>query len=128
MKKGLLLTCLSLGIAWFGMAQQTPSSPDDSTVVKELIGKYTFPEGSVIADVTVNLENGALTMASSAGVSSLEKQNEDLYTIVQFQGTAKFNRNSDKKVIGVSIVAMGYVLEGVKVSGSTVAQAVPLRK
>ena len=62
----------------------------------------------------VALENGALTVTSSAGVSALEKQSEDLFTITQFQGTAKFNRDTNKKIIGVSINAMGYQLEGTK--------------
>ena len=58
-------------------------------------------------------------MSSSAGTSPLEKQQgEDIFTITQFQGTAKFNRDANKKIIGVSINAMGYVLEGTKAEGS----------
>ena len=96
-------------------------TPTDSTL-QEYVGKYKFPDGSVVAEVTVALDNGALTMSSSAGVSPLEKQSEDLYTITQFQGTAKFNRDSNKKIIGVSINAMGYVLEGVKSESTLVRE------
>ena len=116
MKKWFFLFCLSLGAFSIAEAQQTPA---DSTL-QQYVGTYKFSEGSVIAEVTVALDNGALTMTSSAGVSSLEKQEEDLYTIVTFQGTAKFNRDANKKITGVTINARGYLLEGSKV-GSTIA-------
>jgi hypothetical protein len=109
MKKLAFLFCVGICMVTFSFAQQTTD-----TTLNQYIGKYKFPEGSVVAEVIVKLDNGAFTMESSAGVSALEKQGDDLYTIVQFQGTAKFNRDSNKKVIGVSINAMGYVLEGTK--------------
>jgi hypothetical protein len=112
MKKLLLLSFLFLGCSFFVNAQQAPAK---DTTLQQYVGKYKFPDGSVVADVTVVLEDGGLTMSSSAGASVLEKQGEDLYNIVQFQGTAKFNRDDNKKVVGVSINAMGYQLEGTKV-------------
>lgn len=118
MKKLILLFCFATGIYSLANAQQTPPTPpqppQDSTLLQQYVGKYKFPDGSVVADVTVAIENGAMTMTSSAGVSPLEKQAEDLYAITQFQGTAKFNRDANKKVIGVSINAQGYLLEGTK--------------
>ena len=111
------LLFLSLAICFFSAVN---AQTKDSTL-QQYVGKYKFPEGSVIAEVDVTLEGGALSMASTAGVSPLEKQGEDLYTITQFQGTAKFNRNADKKVIGVSINAMGYTLEGTKIETSAAA-------
>ena len=107
------------------MVVQAQQSPSDSTL-KEYTGKYKFPEGSVVMEVTVSLENGNLTMASQVGVSALEKQGEDTYTIVQFQGTAKFNRDSNRKIIGVSIVAMGYQLEGTKTDAAPQSTAFQL--
>jgi hypothetical protein len=86
----------------------------DSTL-KEYAGKYNFPDGSVVTDVTVTYDNGALSMVSSAGTSSLEKTSDiDVFTITQFQGTASFKRNDDKKVHKVVVDAMGYHLEGSK--------------
>lgn len=117
MKKWFLFFCASICFVAFAQAQ----TPTDSTL-QQYVGKYKFPDGSVVAEVTVALDNGALTMSSSAGVSPLEKQGEDLYTITQFQGTAKFNRDTNKKVIGVSINAMGYVLEGVKSENTLVRE------
>lgn len=112
MKKGFLFCCLSVCLFSVAQAQQTP--PKDSTL-QQFVGKYKFPEGSVVTEVTVAVEDSSLTMSSSAGTSVLEKKEEDLYVIVQFQGTAKFNRDANKKIIGVSIDAMGYQLEGTKV-------------
>lgn len=111
MKKILLFSLLLMGISFAATAQDQPA---DSTVIKQYMGKYKFPEGSPVTDVTVAIENGVLVMASAVGNSVLEKQGADVYTIVQFQGTATFKRNDDKKVIGVNIFAMGYTLEGVK--------------
>jgi hypothetical protein len=34
--------------------------------------------------------------------------------ITQFQGTAKFNRDASKKIIGITINAGGYLLEGTR--------------
>lgn len=115
MKKLVFLFCLGMGIFCMAPAQQTP--PQDSTV-QAYLGKYTFPEGSVIADVTVSIENGSLIMTSSAGTSVLEKQAEDMFNIIQFRGTAKFNRDANKKITGVSINARGYQLEGTKVEAT----------
>jgi len=114
MKKWLFLFCLSFGAFSIAEAKQAPA---DSTL-QQYVGIYKFPEGSVIADVSVALDSGALTMTSSAGVSALEKLEEDMYTIVSFQGTAKFNRDANKKITGVTINARGYLLEGIKVEGA----------
>jgi hypothetical protein len=97
------------------------------TTGKDLAGRYIFPDGSVVTDVTVNFDNGALTMISSAGTSDLVKQSVDFYTIVSFQGNAAFKRDSaSKKVKGVVIDAMGYHLEGVKDSAAKTSY-VPLK-
>ncbi len=101
-------------IAFFAFA--AAHAQTDSTL-KEYAGKYNFPDGSVVTDVTVTFDNGALSMSSSAGTSSLEKTSDaDVFTITQFQGTAAFKRNDDKKVHKVVVDAMGYHLEGSKES------------
>lgn len=89
------------------------ASAQDSTQ-SQLIGKYKFPDGSVVAEVNVVFESGNLMMNSSAGVSALELIKGDSFNIVNFNGTAVFKRNDVKKVIGVHIEASGYVLDGVK--------------
>lgn len=108
MKKIMLLMVLVLGFGVASYAQQ------QDTTLAQYVGKYVFPSGSVIDAVTVSLENDALVMNSSAGASALTKESEDLYVIVAFQGKALFKRDNNKKIVGVSINAMGYQLEGTK--------------
>lgn len=108
MKKVMLLVMLVFGFGMASYAQQ------QDTTLAQYVGRYVFPSGSVVPDVTVTLENGALMMSSSAGSSVLDKEGEDLYVIVAFQGKALFKRDSNKKIVGVSINAMGYQLEGTK--------------
>ena len=107
MKKTLLFIVLIIGFSIVSNAQQ-------DTTVTQYAGKYKFPDGSVVTDVIVAIENGTLIMSSSAGNSALEKESEDLYAIVSFQGKALFKRDATKKIIGISINAMGYQLEGTK--------------
>lgn len=104
---------LFMAVGFFGAAS-AQTTPTDSSAT-QILGKYTFGEGSPVAEVTVVLENGVLMMNSTAGSSTLEKTGVDVYTITQFQGTATFKRGENNKVIGVTILAMGYELVGTKV-------------
>ncbi len=105
--KQILFLAFCMFVAFAASAQQDSSAT-------AILGKYKFPEGSIVPEATVTNENGTIIMTTSAGSSELVKQNDDVYTIVAFQGTAAFKRNDAKKVIGVVIDAMGYHLEGTK--------------
>lgn len=109
--KKLMILCLLLGAVSFVQAQTK-----DSTL-QDFVGKYKFPDGSIVPEVTVTMEGEGLMMGSSAGNSSLNKIGEDLFSIVAFEGTAQFKRDANKKVVGVNINAGGYVLEGTKSEG-----------
>lgn len=91
---------------------QTPKPP-----LEDFVGKYVFPDGSVVPEVDVILSNNALTMSSSAGTSVLTELGIDSFQIVEFSGIAVFKRGDDKKVNAVHIEAMGYILDGQKKSG-----------
>ena len=118
MKKALLLLCLTIGFYSLANAQHEVK---DSTF-KEYTGKYSFPSGSVVAEITVTLgEDGVLVSSSTAGVAELAQKEKDLFDVPKFQGTAKFNRDSNGKVVGVSIVAMGYSLEGTKTTDGIIS-------
>ena len=108
--KKLFFLLFAIVCSLTAFSQQTPA---DSTF-QQYTGKYKFPEGSVVAEVTVMLEGANLTMTSPIGTSPLEKKEEDVFVITQFQGTAKFNRDASKKIIGVTINAGGYLLEGTR--------------
>mgnify|MGYP003042712465 CR=1 FL=1 len=91
-------------------AQQAPST--DS--LQEYIGKYKFPEGSVVTEVTVTIENGILFAASVMGSSELRKIEKDIFEIVAYAGKATFKRNEEAKLNGVKIEVEDLILEGTK--------------
>jgi hypothetical protein len=103
----LIIICVS--------AQTDPPKPP----LEDFVGKYVFPEGSVVPDVDVVLSGSALTMTSAAGSSVLNELGRDSFQIVEFNGIAVFKRGEDKKVNGVHIEAQGYVLDGQKKSGGS---------
>ncbi len=110
MKKIIVSILASL----FIVAINAQTEPAPKPPLEDFVGKYVFPDGSVVPDVTVTLDGSALTMASSAGTSALTELGRDSFSIVEFSGTAVFKRGDDKKVNGVHIEAMGYVLDGQK--------------
>lgn len=109
--KKLIMLCILLSAVVFVQAQAKDSTLND------FVGKYKFPDGSIVTEVVVSMEGEALTMSSSVGTSPLVKAGEDLFAITAFEGTAQFKRDANKKVIGVNINAGGYVLEGTKSEG-----------
>jgi hypothetical protein len=90
------------------------SSFAQTDTLQQYAGKYKFPEGSVIAEVEVVYTDGALSMTSPAGSSALRFEKDDQFTIVSFDGTAVFTRNAQRKITGVHIEAMGYIMDGTK--------------
>lgn len=118
--KRILISVVMIVVVCAGLrAQDTSSYP--------FLGKYKFPEGSVVPGVEVTIDNGSLVMSSTAGVSKLNVLGKDSFNIVSFNGFAVFRRNETKKVVAVHIEASGYTLDGVKdsaaVSGAAIAQA-----
>lgn len=77
-------------------------------------GKFNFPEGSIVSYVTVTAEAGKLNFSSDKGTGTLERVSADSFAIPEYQGTGKYTRNADNKIIGVVIDVMGYHLDGVK--------------
>ncbi|MDE3143541.1 MAG: hypothetical protein KGL19_05270 [Bacteroidota bacterium] len=91
----------------------------EAMALQQFTGKYKFPDGSVVTEITVTIEDGVLTSNSTAGTSVLEKISADTFSVVSFQGTAVFKRDANHKVTGVVVDAMGYHLEGTKDNAST---------
>lgn len=112
-----MIICLLLGIVAFTHAQ------DKDSTLQDFVGKYKFPEGSVVSEVSVSIEGEVLVMGSSIGTSTLVKIGEDLFSITAYDGSAQFKRDTNKKVIGVSINAGGYALEGTKSDGIAIDKA-----
>ena len=112
MRKFILFILTSI----FIFSANAQSDPAPNPPLSDFVGRYVFPEGSVVPDVTVALSGEALTMTSAAGSSNLTEIGRDSFTIVEFSGVAVFKRGEDKKVNAVRIEAQGYVLDGQKQS------------
>ena len=108
--KKLVLSFFAMVSLFIVSAQQTPQT--DS--LKEYTGKYKFPEGSAVPEVTVTIENGVLYASSAAGNSELKKIEKDIFEIVAFSGKAFFKRNEEAKLNGVRIEVEDVILEGTK--------------
>ena len=100
MKRIFLSFFISLLFVMGVKAQTDPKPP-----LSDYVGRYVFPEGSVVPDVTVALNGEALSMTSAAGSSALTEQGRDSFTIVEFSGVAYF-----KSYISRSISLFTYQL------------------
>lgn len=89
------------------------ASAQDSTL-KEYVGKYIFPEGSIVPSAEVTLSNNVLTVNSTQGSSVMQKLAKDTFALVSFDGVAYYARNKDGQVSGVKVLVGEYVLDGVK--------------
>jgi hypothetical protein len=110
--KRIALSFVALIFFFAASAQEPAPKPP----LEDFIGKYVFPEGSVVPDVTVAVAGSGLTMTSAAGASTLTELGIDSFQVIEFSGTAVFKRGEDKKVNAVHIEAMGYILDGQKQS------------
>ena len=95
------------------------TEPEKKHKLDDFVGRYVFPDGSVVPDVTVVISDNILNMSSAAGASELTELGVDSFNIVQFSGLAAFKRGEDKKVNAVHIEAQGYVLDGTKQSNGS---------
>ncbi|MBY0347495.1 MAG: hypothetical protein GTN67_12710 [Hydrotalea flava] len=125
MKTFLFMLVMLTGAVIIAQAQQTTQAKKDTTVT-ELIGRYTFPDGSVVEQVEVTFDSTGLNMVSDAGTSVLQKLGVDSFALVSFQGTAVFKRDENKKVKTVIIDAVGYHLEGKKEDTAAATRPVAL--
>jgi hypothetical protein len=84
------------------------------TTLTEYVGTYNFPEGSPVASVEVKIENGKLIGNSTAGSSVMERIAKDTFSLVTYNGTVYFLRNSQNKVDSIRIQTQDVLLEGKK--------------
>src|ERR1700730_8453341 len=118
MQKAILF--LLIIFTGFSAVKAQPTPQQDS--LKQYTGKYKFPEGSIVTEVTVTLDNNILTANSAMGSSELRKTDGDIFEIVAYAGTATFKRNTEGKISGVRIVVGDTDIEGTK-TGDSVSKA-----
>src|SRR5688572_31475056 len=92
---------LSILFSIFIISAYAQSDPAPKPPQSDFVGRYVFPEGSVVPDVTVALSGEALIMTSAAGSSILAELGRDTFTIVEFSGLAILKRGEVKKVNAV---------------------------
>ena len=84
------------------------------TTLQQFTGKYKFPDGSPVTEITMVIENGLLIGQSTIGNSEFKPTSEaDVFEIVAYAGTAIFRRK-EGKVVGVSIQVQDTKMEGEK--------------
>jgi len=113
MKK--LLLSLSFIATVIGLQAQT-----DSTLspLQEYTGKYKFPDGNPVTEITVTIDNGTLQASSAIGTTEFKKTDtKDVFDIVAYSGTATFKRNAEGKITGLRIQVQDLDMEGTKSEG-----------
>ena len=110
MKKILLMAVILVGVIATANAQTSP--------LKDYLGKYVFPEGSPVAEVTVTAEDTVLTASSAMGAFALEKKGVDTFYLAAFDAPVIFKRGADNSVESVTIVVQGMELTARKSAAS----------
>ena len=95
MKKLLLMGVVLLGVFISVQAQDSP--------LKEYLGKYTFAEGSPVAEVTLTAEDANLIINSAMGSVPLEKKGVDTFYLAAYDALVVFKRDANKAVESLSI-------------------------
>lgn len=81
------------------------------------VGKYKFPDGSPVSEITMSVDNGLLMASSAMGTSEFKPTSTvDVYEIVAFGGTATFKRK-EGKVTSLQILVGDVNMEGEKTEG-----------
>ena len=114
MKK--IFTCFS-----FLLFVAVASAQTDS--LQQYTGKYKFPDGSPVTEITVVLDSTGLTASSAMGNSELRKTDtKDVFDIVAYSGTATFKRSDDGKITGLRIQVQDVDMEGTRQDGLMLKQ------
>lgn len=111
MKKMLLMGVVFLGIFITVQAQDSP--------LKEYLGKYTFAEGSPVAEVTLTADDSTLVINSAMGSTALEKKGVDTFYLAAYEAIVIFKRDGNNLVEAIGINVQGVELIGKKAAASS---------
>jgi len=115
MRKLCFMTLILMGAFLSVNAQQGP--------LNDYLGKYVFPQGSPVAEVSLTLEDSSLVINSAMGSTPLEKKGVDSFYLAQYDALVIFKRKDGKMVESISIMVQGQELVGVKESGAVALKA-----
>ena len=110
MKKILLMAVILVGVIASANAQTSP--------LKDYLGKYVFPEGSPVTEVTLTIEDTVLTINSAMGATALEKKGVDTFYLAAYDAPIIFKRGANNEVETLTIIVQGMELTATKVAAS----------
>jgi len=110
MKKILFMAVILVGVMATANAQTSP--------LKDYLGKYVFPEGSPVTEVTITAEDTVLTINSAMGSTPLEKKGTDTFYLAAYDAPIIFKRASDNSVETLTIIVQGMELTAKRASAS----------
>ena len=117
MKK--ILLSLFVTVSFLAVSAQTDS-------LQQYTGKFKFPDGSPVTEITMTVDNGVLMAASAMGSTEFKPTSTaDVFEIVAYGGTATFKR-TEGKITGVTIQVGDVNIEGTKTDGFTVTDSYSL--
>jgi hypothetical protein len=110
MKKILLMAVILVGV--FATANAQTSN------LKDYLGKYVFPEGSPVTEVTLTIEDTVLTINSAMGATALEKKGVDTFYLAAYDAPIIFKRGANNSVETLTIIVQGMELTATKAAAS----------
>lgn len=88
--------------------------------LQQYTGKFKFPDGSPVTEITVSVDNGLLMAASAMGSTEFKPTSTpDVFEIVIYGGTATFKKK-EGKVTSLQILVGDVNMEGEKTEGITI--------
>jgi hypothetical protein len=86
--------------------------------LKDYLGKYVFPEGSPVTEVTLTVEDTVLTINSAMGATPLEKKGTDTFYLAAYDAPIIFKRGSNNTVETLTIIVQGMELTAKRAAAS----------
>lgn len=106
MNKIITIIAFAIALSLSALGQDTP--------LQDYIGRYNFPAGSPVPNVELKLVEGVLIGESQMGSSTFTRKEGDIFTIVEYNGTAEFIKNAEGKIVAVKVTVDTLVMEGTK--------------
>ena len=94
------------------------SANAQTSSLKDYLGKYVFPEGSPVAEVTLTVEDTVLTINSAMGATPLERKGVDTFYLAAYDAPIIFKRGSNNAVETLTIVVQGMELTAKRAAAS----------
>jgi hypothetical protein len=110
MKKILLMAVILMGVIATVNAQTSPLSA--------YLGKYVFPEGSPVTEVTLTADDSVLVINSAMGSTPLEKKGVDTFYLSAYDAPIIFKRGAGNEVETLTIIVQGMELVAKKTAAS----------